>query len=107
MDVALSKNGLRALRVFFYLVVVFLYAPIAILLLFSFNDSELPTFPLSGFTLEWYRQFATNPDLQAALKTSAVVAARLQRRAPSASACSRRSRSSAASAARRSHPRCS
>ena len=49
---------------FFYLVVVFLYAPIAILLLFSFNDSELPTFPLSGFTLEWYRQFATNPDLR-------------------------------------------
>ena len=79
MDPALSKNGLRALRVFFYLVVAFLYAPIAILLLFSFNDSELPTFPLSGFTTEWYRQFATNPDLQAALKTSAVVAAHLER----------------------------
>jgi len=75
MDVALSKNGLWALRVFFCLVVAFLYAPIVILLIFSFNDSELPTFPLSGFTLEWYRQFLTNPDLQAALKTSAVVAA--------------------------------
>ena len=75
MDVALSRRGLWTLRAFFFLVVAFLYAPIAILLLFSFNDSELPTFPLSGFTLEWYRQFATNPDLQAALWTSAKIAA--------------------------------
>jgi len=75
MDVALSTNARRALRVFFGLLVVFLYAPIAILLIFSFNDSELPSFPLSGFTLEWYRQFVNNPDLRAALGTSAVVAA--------------------------------
>ena len=75
MDVALSKNGRRALAAFFGLLVVFLYAPILILLIFSFNDSELPTFPLSGFTLEWYHQFLTNPDLQAALRTSAIVAA--------------------------------
>jgi len=75
MDVALSKNGRRALAMFFGLLVVFLYAPILILLIFSFNDSELPTFPLSGFTLRWYHQFLTDPDLQAALKTSAIVAA--------------------------------
>src|SRR5207249_10986490 len=75
MDVALSQNGKRALRVFFGLLVVFLYAPIAILLIFSFNNSEVPTFPLSGFTLHWYHQFITNTDLRAALETSAVVAA--------------------------------
>jgi spermidine/putrescine transport system permease protein len=75
MEIALSKNGRRALRVFFGLLVVFLYAPIAILLIFSFNDSELPSFPLSGFTLRWYHQFLTNPDLRAAVETSAVVAA--------------------------------
>jgi spermidine/putrescine transport system permease protein len=74
MDVALSKNGRRALRVFFALVVVFLYAPILILIVFSFNDSALPTFPLSGFTLHWYHQFLANGDLRAALKTSALVA---------------------------------
>jgi spermidine/putrescine transport system permease protein len=74
-DVALSKIGRRVLAGFFGLLVVFLYAPIVILLIFSFNDSELPTFPLSGFTLRWYHQFLTNPDLQAALRTSAIVAA--------------------------------
>jgi spermidine/putrescine transport system permease protein len=75
MDVALSRNGKRVLRVFFGLLVVFLYAPIAVLLIFSFNNSELPTFPLSGFTLHWYHQFITNADLRAALETSALVAA--------------------------------
>ena len=75
MDVALSRNGGRLLRVFFAVVVVFLYAPIAILLIFSFNNSELPSFPLSGFTLRWYHQFLTNPDLKGALVTSAIIAA--------------------------------
>ena len=54
MDVALSKNGARVLRLFFVLVVLFLYAPIAVLLVFSFNDSPVPAFPLSGFTFHWY-----------------------------------------------------
>ena len=75
MDVALSKNGAWALRVFFAFVVVFLYAPIAILLIFSFNNSDVPSFPLSGFTLHWYHEFLTNPDLKGALQTSAIIAA--------------------------------
>ena len=75
MDVALSRTGRRLLRSFFALLIVFLYAPIAILLIFSFNDSDIPAFPLSGFTTRWYHDFAHNPDLKAALVTSAIVAA--------------------------------
>jgi spermidine/putrescine transport system permease protein len=75
MDVALSRSGAWLLRGFFALVVVFLYAPIVILLIFSFNNSELPAFPLSGFTLHWYHQFLTNADLRGALETSAIIAA--------------------------------
>ncbi len=33
----------------------FLYLPLVVLAVFSFNDSALMAFPLSGFTLEWYR----------------------------------------------------
>ena len=65
------ETGAWLLRAFFALIIVFLYAPIVVLLIFSFNDSDLPTFPLSGFTLRWYHQFLTNPDLQDALRTSA------------------------------------
>jgi spermidine/putrescine transport system permease protein len=75
MDVALSRNGARLLRAFFCLVVIFLYAPIVILLIFSFNDSAVPTFPLSGFTFRWYRAFLENADLRSALETSAIIAA--------------------------------
>src|SRR6059036_2060920 len=75
MDVALSGWGRWVLRGFFALVVAFLYAPIAILLLFSFNKSVLPTFPLSGFTLDWYHQFFHDSELHSALETSAIVAA--------------------------------
>jgi spermidine/putrescine transport system permease protein len=74
MDVALSRNGRWIIRVFFALVIVFLYAPIAILVIFSFNKGSVPTFPLTGFTLHWYHEFLTNSDMQAALKTSAIVA---------------------------------
>ena len=74
-DVALSRSGAWILRAFFCLVVLFLYAPIVILLIFSFNDSAVPSFPLSGFTFHWYHQFLTNSDLRGALETSAIIAA--------------------------------
>lgn len=75
MDIVTSKNGKRALGVFFGLLVVFLYAPLVTLLVFSFNDNNLPVFPLRGFTTRAYEQFASNPDLRASLLTSAEVAA--------------------------------
>jgi spermidine/putrescine transport system permease protein len=75
MDVALSKSGAVVMRVFFALVVVFLYAPILILLIFSFNNAEVPSFPLAGFTLHWYGDFLHNADLRGALETSALIAA--------------------------------
>jgi len=74
-DVALSRNGALVLRGFFAIVIAFLYAPIVILLIFSFNNSAVPTFPLGGFTLHWYHEFLVNGDLHAALRTSALVAA--------------------------------
>jgi spermidine/putrescine transport system permease protein len=75
MDVALSQNGRRVMRLFFGLVVVFLYAPIVILLIFSFNRSPIPAFPLSGFTLRWYSDFVHNGSMRGALETSLLVAA--------------------------------
>ncbi len=44
-------------------------------MIFSFNKSAVPTFPLSGFTLHWYREFLGNSEIKAALETSAIIAA--------------------------------
>lgn len=73
MEIAASKSARRALRLFFALLVLFLYLPIAILALFSFNDGDV-TFPLQGFTTGWYERFLSNPALLAALQRSALVA---------------------------------
>lgn len=73
MEIATSKGASRLLAAFFVLLVLFLYLPIAILAVLSFNDGDV-TFPLQGFTTEWYSRFLSNPALLAALKRSAIVA---------------------------------
>jgi spermidine/putrescine transport system permease protein len=75
MDIATSPRGKWLLRVFFALFVLFLYAPLLLLVVFSFNDADLPAFPLTGFTLDAYEQFASNDQLKGSVVTSAKVAA--------------------------------
>jgi spermidine/putrescine transport system permease protein len=74
MNPAYSKNGRRGLIAFFLLLVAFLYAPIAILVIFSFNDRVIVSFPWEGFTLNWYRAFLANDELLGALATSLEIA---------------------------------
>ncbi len=49
-----DRNSKRALRWFTYLVYVFLYAPVVIVILLSFTEQKVPSFPMEGFTLKWY-----------------------------------------------------
>jgi spermidine/putrescine transport system permease protein len=73
MEIATSRSGRLLLTAFFWLLVVFLYLPIAVLALFSFNDGD-PSFPLSGLTTHWYRDVLSNDVLITALGRSVVVA---------------------------------
>ncbi len=72
MSAASSKNA-TWLKVYIVAYVVFLYLPIAIIPLFSFNNSIQAAFPLSGFTLEWYRSLIDNENLHRAFETSLIV----------------------------------
>jgi len=74
-DIAVSRNGKRVLNVWFAVLLVFLYVPLLLLLIFSFNDNNLPVFPLRGFTTQAYQDFASNPELRASVVTSAKIAA--------------------------------
>ncbi len=51
-----------------------LYLPMAILAVFSFNASPVMAFPLTGFTLEWYRHLSGNTVFQAGFVTSFLIA---------------------------------
>ncbi len=58
---------------YFWLLVVFLYLPILILMVFSFNDSVILAFPFKGFTFEWYRQMFGAHELLVAARNSLFV----------------------------------
>src|SRR5919197_1395719 len=59
-----------------FLAVVFsaLFGPLLILLLFSFNDSNVLAFPLEGFTIHWFVEAWGDPLLRQALLNSFIVA---------------------------------
>jgi spermidine/putrescine transport system permease protein len=73
MDPSATRTARVLLQVFFALLLVFLYVPILLLAVFSFNDGD-PSFPLEGFTTSWYHRFLANPLLLGALGRSALVA---------------------------------
>jgi ABC-type spermidine/putrescine transport system permease subunit II len=52
----------------------FLYLPIALLVLFSFNEPRTPGLPITGLTLDWYEEALTNRVLLEAVRNSIVVA---------------------------------
>lgn len=56
------------------LVMAFLYTPILILVIYSFNDSRTLTWPLSGFTTTWYEKLFANDQLLTAIGNSFYVA---------------------------------
>lgn len=49
---------------------VFIYLPVLLIPVFSFNDSVYVAFPLKGFTLEWYREAIAHKNMIAALVNS-------------------------------------
>lgn len=73
-NVALSRNGRRALTVFFIAFLIFLYVPTVLLIIFSFNDSTVAAFPLAGLTTKWYHQAFGSSEIRAALLNSLKVA---------------------------------
>lgn len=55
-------------------ILAYLYLPIVVLIIFSFNDSSSLTLPLSGFTWRWYDKLFANEDLLKSLRNSFYVA---------------------------------
>ncbi len=56
-----------------WLVYGFMYLPIAVIALFSFNASEIIAFPLQGFTLHWFGQVLADARLGKGLGLSFLV----------------------------------
>lgn len=70
-----GRFGSTVLTVYFWAFVVFLIAPLFVLVIFSVNNSTTPTLPLTGFTTKWFHAAFTNGVLTGALVRSAEIAA--------------------------------
>ncbi len=58
------------LKVYSVLVYIFMFAPIAIVLLLAFNNSQFGGFPIEGFSLRWFVQLSENEAIIRAFRTS-------------------------------------
>ena len=67
----MKKNG-PVSRLFIFLMFLFLYAPIFVLIAFSFNDSRSNAV-WGGFTLDWYLELFQNRSVLEALQTTLLV----------------------------------
>lgn len=63
----------KVLFIYSLVVFAFLYIPIIVLIVFSFNDSKLGTV-WTGFTFDWYTKLFSNSHIHAALLNSLFVA---------------------------------
>ncbi len=69
-----GRLGRIALRIVTALILFFVYFPIALIIVYSFNPRSNASWPPAGFTLHWWEEAARNTGLQQAFLTSLTVA---------------------------------
>ncbi|TNE40353.1 MAG: ABC transporter permease [Alphaproteobacteria bacterium] len=63
------------IRVYTLLVYLFMFLPVAVVVLLSFNDNEFGSFPITGVSLRWFLKLAHNDAILRAFQTSIVLGA--------------------------------
>ncbi|MGH3847472.1 MAG: ABC transporter permease, partial [Pseudonocardiaceae bacterium] len=67
----MESSWLRAvLRVWVVLVLAFLFIPIVLIVLYAFNQSNIESWPIAGFTVHWFGVAWHDPQVRAAFLLS-------------------------------------
>lgn len=61
-------------KLYVFLVFVFMYAPIVVMIVYSFNDSRSSAATWRGFTFDWYVKMLSDSQMMKALQTTLVIA---------------------------------
>jgi putative spermidine/putrescine transport system permease protein len=70
----MESRGLRiALRIWVGLVLAFLFLPIVLIVLYSFNSSNIESWPIAGFSLHWFSVAFHDPQVRSAFLLSVKV----------------------------------
>lgn len=67
-----GRAGRALLAAWYWAVVAFLFAPLAVVVVFSFSVSQFVTLPIRGWTLSWYAKLLANGQIHDSLVNSLV-----------------------------------
>jgi len=67
--------GWNLIRIYTLLVYMFMFLPVAVVVLLSFNASQFGSFPMTGFSFRWFVELAQNEAILRAFRTSIVLGA--------------------------------
>ena len=66
----LKPSGWSLIKLYTLLVYFWMFAPIIVVILLSFNPKQFGTFPMEGFSLKWYGDLFTNETIIRAFQVS-------------------------------------
>lgn len=69
-----GRLGKTTLSTYVGLLIVFLYAPLVVLLVFAFNSGNIPTLPIKSFSTKWFHAAFADTELTSALLRSFIIA---------------------------------
>jgi spermidine/putrescine transport system permease protein len=72
--IGVGRLGRSLLSSYFVLLIVFLYAPLVVLLVFAFNSGDIPTLPIKSFSTKWFSAAFSDTELTSALVRSILIA---------------------------------
>ncbi|MEP3047470.1 MAG: ABC transporter permease [Roseibium sp.] len=67
--------GWSLIRVYTLLVYLFMFLPVVVVVLLSFNASQFGSFPMTGFSFRWFVELAQNDAILWAFRTSVILGA--------------------------------
>ncbi len=71
---AIGRAGRAVLSGYFGLLLLFLYAPLVVLVIFAFNRGDIPTLPIQSFSTRWFSAAFSDTTLTSALLRSVLLA---------------------------------
>ena len=66
-------TGWRLVTAWTFLVYGFMFLPVAVVVLLSFNDNQFGSFPMTGFSFRWFVELAQNEAILRAFRTSIIL----------------------------------
>jgi spermidine/putrescine transport system permease protein len=69
----LKVSGWSLIKLYTILVYVFMFAPIVVVIVLSFNPQQFGCFPMEGFSFKWYVKLAQNETILRAFKNSLIL----------------------------------